>query len=62
MSESKVPSSPQIDWTHAHWAHADLFFLQDALVHGMSISEIAGFLGKAENEVRAKAEELQRQG
>jgi hypothetical protein len=58
MSESKVPPSPQIDWKHAPWVHADLFFLQDALAHGMSISEIAGFLGKTEKEVRAKAKEL----
>jgi predicted transcriptional regulator len=56
MSESKEPS--QIDWTHSPWVHADLFFLQDALAHGMSISEIAGFLGKTEKEVRAKAKEL----
>jgi hypothetical protein len=38
--------------------HADLFFLQNALAHGMSIAEIAGFLSKTENEVRAKAKEL----
>jgi hypothetical protein len=40
MSESKEQSSPQIDWTP--WVRADLFFLHDALAHGMSISEIAG--------------------
>jgi hypothetical protein len=55
MSESKEPS-PRIDWTP--WVHADLFFLQNALAHGMSIAEIAGFLSKTENEVRAKAKEL----
>jgi hypothetical protein len=38
MSESKEPS-PRIDWTP--WVHADLFFLQNALAHGMSIAEIA---------------------
>jgi hypothetical protein len=55
MSESKEPSA-RIDWTP--WVHADLFFLQNALAHGMSIAEIAGFLSKTENEVRAKAKEL----
>jgi hypothetical protein len=58
MSESNEPASPQIDWTHAPWVHADLFFLQNALAHGTSISEIAGFLGKTDNEVRAKAKGL----
>jgi hypothetical protein len=56
MSESKEQSSPEIDWTP--WVRADLFFLHDALAHGMSISEIACFLGKTDDEVWAKAKEL----
>jgi hypothetical protein len=55
MSESKEPLL-QIDWTP--WVRADLFFLQDALAHGMTISEIAGFLDKNESEVRTKVKGL----
>jgi hypothetical protein len=55
MSESKEPLL-QIDWTP--WVRADLFFLQDALAHGMTISEIAGFLDKTESEVRTKVKGL----
>jgi len=40
------------------WVRADLFFLQDALAHGMTISEIAGFLDKTESEVRTKVKGL----
>ena len=39
------------------WPRADLFFLKDSLQRGMSLAEIAGFLGRTADEVREKAEE-----
>jgi hypothetical protein len=42
------------------WARADLFFLKDSLQRGMSLVEIAGFLGRAADEVREKAKDLNR--
>ena len=42
------------------WDHQDLVFLQSALARGMALSDIAGFLGRTEDEVQAKAEELSR--
>jgi hypothetical protein len=42
------------------WARADLFFLKDSLERGMSLVEIAGFLGRTADEVREKAEDLNR--
>jgi hypothetical protein len=38
-----------------HWAKADLFFLADALAHGMPFADVAGFLGRTEIEVREKS-------
>jgi hypothetical protein len=40
------------------WSNADLYFLRHALEHGMSFAEVAGFLGRTEDEVREKAKEL----
>jgi hypothetical protein len=40
------------------WAKADLFFLKDSLQRGMSLVEIAGFLGQTADEVREKAKDL----
>ena len=40
------------------WARADLFFLEDSLQRGMSLVEIAGFLGRTADEVREKAKSL----
>jgi hypothetical protein len=40
------------------WLKTDLFFLDHALRHGMSLQKVAGFLGRSEDEVRAKAREL----
>ena len=40
------------------WARADLFFLDHTLRHGMAVEEVAGFLGRDSEEVRAKAREL----
>jgi hypothetical protein len=39
------------------WLRSDLLFLKDSLAHGMSCAEVAGFLGRTEEEVRQKAEE-----
>lgn len=43
------------------WHPQDLIFLESALARGMSCAEIAGFLDRREEEVRAKAEMLNRQ-
>jgi hypothetical protein len=37
------------------WANTDLLFLKLSLEQGMSFAEVAGFLGRAEDEVREKA-------
>jgi len=42
------------------WARADLFFLKDSLERGMSLVEIAGFLRRTADEVREKANDLNR--
>jgi hypothetical protein len=42
------------------WARADLLFLKDSLVRGMSLAEIAGFLRRTADEVREKAKDLNR--
>jgi hypothetical protein len=39
------------------WIKADLLFLKDSLARGMSCAEVAGFLGRTEEEVRQMAEE-----
>jgi hypothetical protein len=41
------------------WDGQDLLFLKDALQRGMSHAEAAGFLGRTEEEVRARAETLE---
>lgn len=41
--------------TAADWSNADLFFLADSIRHGRPMSEVAGFLGRDQSEVRAKA-------
>ena len=46
--------------TSEPWVRADAFFLEDALRRGMSVEEVSGFLGRAVDEVRAKARELLR--
>jgi hypothetical protein len=45
-----VPAEP--------WVKKDLFFLEDSLRRGMSFAEVAGFLCRTEDEVRAKAKAL----
>jgi hypothetical protein len=36
------------------WSKADLHFLSDAVARGMSLAEVAGFLGRTEDEIRVK--------
>jgi hypothetical protein len=49
---------PEMAWT-APWCNQDLHFLSDALGRcGMSVTEVAVFLGKEESEVSAKAKGL----
>jgi hypothetical protein len=50
--EDHVPGKP--------WQKTDLFFLVAALARGMSSIEVAGFLGRDENEVEEMAIELRR--
>jgi hypothetical protein len=40
------------------WLKSDLLFLSLSLNRGMSLDEVAGFLGRRADEVREKAEEL----
>ena len=40
------------------WPREDLLFLKDSLERGMSLVEIAGFLGRTADEVREKAKSL----
>src|SRR5262249_23013652 len=42
------------------WERADLFFLKDSLERGMSLAEVAGFLGRTADEVREKVEQVTR--
>jgi hypothetical protein len=43
------------------WDPQDLLFLRSALARGMPLADIAGFLGRTEDEVQAEAEELSRE-
>ena len=40
------------------WLKSDLLFLRSSLEHGMTCSEVAGFLCRDEDEVRKKAEQM----
>jgi hypothetical protein len=42
----------------APWLPGDILFLMDALDRGMRVEEVAGFLGRTVEEVRAQAERL----
>jgi hypothetical protein len=48
----RIPSATQ------PWLRSDLLFLSLSLGRGMQPAEVAGFLGRSEDEVREKAEEL----
>jgi predicted CopG family antitoxin len=43
-----------------HESCSDVLFLKLALARGMTIAAVAGFLGREEDEVREKVEELRR--
>jgi hypothetical protein len=45
---------------HAPWSRADVFFLLDAHQRGMSLADIAAFLGRTEDEVREKSKVIPR--
>jgi hypothetical protein len=40
------------------WLASDVLFLEIAALRGMSLTRIAGFLGREEDEVRNKTKEL----
>jgi hypothetical protein len=52
-------TSAQQSWDE-YWLPSDLFFLRDALGHGMTFAEVAGFLSRDEDEVRKKAKQMKR--
>jgi hypothetical protein len=54
MLQPAFDTTPQ----RSEWLRSDLLFLKDALARGMSFAEVAAFLGRTEEEVRRKAEEL----
>jgi hypothetical protein len=41
------------------WVASDVLFLEIAALQGMSLTRIAGFLGREEDEVRNKTKELE---
>jgi hypothetical protein len=55
---SEPPSGGEPPGSRQPWSQADLFFLGDALRRGLSLAQVAGFLGRTEDEVRQKAQEL----
>ena len=57
---NEISRSPNETDMGKPWERADLFFLKDSLERGMSLAEIAGFLGRTADEVREKAEHLNR--
>jgi hypothetical protein len=61
--ERAPPKSTQIatnENVHAPWSRADVFFLIDAHERGMSLADIAAFLGRTEDEVREKSKIIAR--
>jgi hypothetical protein len=42
------------------WTKAELFFLRDALAHGMSSADVARYLRRTEDEVREKSKGMSR--
>jgi hypothetical protein len=48
----RIPSATQ------PWLRSDLLFLSLSLGRGMPPAEVAGFLGRSEDEVREKAQQL----
>jgi hypothetical protein len=63
--EGAPPKRAQIatnENVHAPWSRADVFFLTDAHERGMSLTDIAAFLGRTEDEVREKSKVIPRKG
>jgi hypothetical protein len=54
-----IMTSAHQSWDE-YWLPSDLFFLRDALGHGMTHAEVAGFLSRDEEEVRRKAKQMKR--
>ena len=57
-----MPPRPPPSTTTRSWVKADLLFLGLSLMTGMPAADVAGFLGRNEDEVREKAVELRREG
>jgi hypothetical protein len=59
-----APYREEIDMTTGNfgtpWPKADVLFLIDACDRGMSFANIAGFLGRTEDEVRTKSKRMPR--
>jgi len=53
----RPPTQPEVPQA---WPKSDLLFLTLSLRNGMPVREVAGFLGRSEDEVREKSEELRR--
>jgi predicted transcriptional regulator len=63
MDEPQRPRRPSKRKTNAaasSWDRADTFFAMNAVKRGMAVAEIAGFLGRTENEVLEQIQLLQR--
>jgi hypothetical protein len=62
MADDDAPTSGQSAGAPVGraWDSKDLFFLKSALARGMALTDVAGFLGRTEHDVQAKAEELTR--
>jgi hypothetical protein len=59
---ARRPHSSSPATTGQMWLKSDVVFLELALARGMSPADVAGFLGRDEDEVRAKADELETPG
>jgi hypothetical protein len=59
MTHVRWPPALQLFRHGQPWLKSDLVFLELALGRGMSSADVAGFLGRDEDEVRDKAEELE---
>jgi hypothetical protein len=59
-----APYREEIDMTTGNygppWQKADVLFLIDARERGMSFANIAGFLGRTEEEVRTKSKRMRK--
>ena len=68
IMEGKLPASPRCakrqtkrlsgDYLATTWLRSDVFFVRDATSRGMSLGEVAGFVGHTEEEVRQKSRQF----